>query len=645
MLFIKPNLFFYAYDAFNLIWNNQLKYFSELKRRNIFKVAAAYLALGWVVIQITDVVVPALNLPNTLNSLVVYLGIIGFPFALFFAWAYELTPDGVKRTKEVDVEDSIRATTGQRINFTIIGLLCIAVFFLLFDRSTQPTIEDEYTKSIAVLPFVNMSEDENNEYFSDGLSEEILNVLGKLPDLRVAARTSSFSYKGQNNDLRLVGDALGVDHLLEGSVRKQNNRVRITAQLIRTVDGFNVWSETYNRELRDIFIVQEEIANAIGNNLALEMDIAETPSLITTRTENMQAYDLYLEGKMLVSKRGVENVRRALDLLNQATKLDPEYAPAWGMLAQAHSLAYYSSEIESTIKGMFLGEEAARRALRIDPESSHAHSALGDILKDKYQWKEAEEHYIKALQFDPDNVESIEQFGQFYMRTGKFAQALPYVSKATEMDPQGQVYYLVEAMVRNFLGLKERSLELLAQALEVGDGTSRYPAGIRFLLGSTIDDIETSRHYLSLLLEHNEIEDSPYLNAILLEKMDDKEALLDHLERAFQFFSDNPELLNSENAMASTVYATLAANEGDYELAIGFIEIEANLSIEHVDHDFLGTSWIDALKPLHNNEKFKETRHKYGLVEYWKYSGWPDICRATGENDFECQNTEGKWPN
>jgi len=621
-----------------------LNYFSELKRRNIFKVAAAYLALGWVVVQITDVVVPALNLPNTINSIVVYIGLIGFPFALFFTWAFELTPDGIKKTTEVNIEDSIRTTTGQRINYTIIGLLCIAVTFLLFDRSTVPTPHDKNTKSIAVMPFVNMSDDENNEYFSDGLSEEILNVLAQLPDLRVAARTSSFSYKGQNNDLRLVGEALGVEHLLEGSVRKQNNRVRITAQLIRTKDGFHVWSETYNRELSDIFIVQEEIANAIGNNLALEMDIAETPSLINTRTENIQAYDLYLEGKMLVSKRGVENVRRALELLDQATKLDPEYAPAWGMLAQAHSLAYYSSEIETTIKGMFLGEEAARRALRIDPNSSHAHSALGDILKDKYQWQEAEEHYIKALQFDPDNVEAVEQFGQFYMRTGKFAQALPYVSQATEMDPQGQVYYLVEAMVRNFLGQKKRSLELLAKALEVGDGTSRYPAGVRFLLGSTIDDPETSRHYLSLLLEHNELENSPYLNTDLLDKMGDPQALLDHLYSAYQFFSSNPELLNSENAMASTVYAALAANGGDHELAIGFIEIEANLSKEHVDHDALGTSWIDALKPLHNNERFKEIRRKYGLVEYWKNSSWPDFCRPIGENDFECQNAEGNWP-
>lgn len=609
---------------------------SELKRRNIFKVAAAYVALGWLVVQITDVVVPALNLPETINSIVVYIGIIGFPFALFLAWAYELTPDGVKRTKDVDEEESIRGSTGQKINYITISLLSLAVIFLLADRNWENSSNVEFSGSIAVLPFVNMSEDENNEYFSDGLSEEILNVLVKLPNLRVAARTSSFAYKGSNSNMRVIGQELGVDHLLEGSVRKQGNRVRITAQLIRSVDGFHLWSETYDRELKDIFDVQEEIANAIGNNLALEMDISEIPSLITTRTENMQAYDLYLEGKMLVSKRGVQNVRRALEVLDAATKLDPEYAPAWGMLAQAHSLAYYSSEIETTIKGMFLGEEAARRALRIDPNSSHAHGALGDILKDKYQWQEAEEHYIKALQHDPENVEAIEQYGQLFMRTGKFSKALPYVTQAREMHPEGQVYYLVEAMVRNFLGQKQESFDLLAQALEVGDGTSRYPAGVRFLVGLTVDDTETSKHYLTLLMEHNELENSPFLNDVLLNAIGDSQALLAHLNNAYQFFEKNPELLNSENAMASTVYAGLAANSGDYELAIDFIEIEANLSIEHVDHDFLGTSWIDAFKPIQNNPRYKDVRRKYGLVEYWKASGWPDFCRPLAEDDFEC---------
>ena len=615
-------------------------FITELKRRNIFKVAVAYVALGWVVMQVTDVVVPALNLPASINAIVVYIGIIGFPFALFLAWAFELTPEGVKRTKDVEAEDSIRATTGQKLNYVIIGLLSLAVIFLLIDRNGADNGEGNVTNvaagSIAVLPFVDMSAAGDQEYFSDGLSEEILNVLAKIPDLRVAARTSSFAYKGQNMDLREIGGTLSVEHILEGSVRKQDSRVRITAQLIRADDGFHVWSETFDRELSDIFVVQEEIANSIAANMALQMDISMTPSLVTNRTENMEAYDLYLEGKMLVSKRGVENVRRALHVLDQATKLDPDYAPAWGMLAQAHALAYYSSEIESTIKGMFLGEEAARRALRIDPNSSHAHGALGDIFKDKYLWQEAEEHYIKALEADPENVEAIEQYGQFFMRTGQFEKALPFVEKARVMHPDGQVYYLVEAMVRSYLGQRERSFELFDQAIEIGDGTSRYPAGTRFLMGLVVDDVDVSKDLLRQLMAHNEMENPPFFNNNLLDIIGDSEKLKEYLSAAYGFFKNNPELINSENAIASTIYAALASKAGEIEIALGFLEIESNLSIEFVDHDFLGTMWAEALAPLRRHPRFKQIMKRYGLVDYWRNNQWAEYCQPIGDDDFEC---------
>lgn len=613
-----------------------MNYLAELKRRNIFKVAVAYLALGWVVVQITDVAVPALNLSPALNGIVFYLGIVGFPFALFFAWAFELTPDGVKKTTEVDVEESIRTTTGQKLNFIIIGLLAIAVIFLMYDKNNDELVLVQNTNSIAVLPFVNMSGDADNEYFSDGLSEEILNVLVKLPNLKVAGRTSSFAFKGENNDLRKIGEALGVDHLLEGSVRKQDNRVRITAQLIRSEDGFHLWSETFNRELKDIFIVQEEIANAIGSALALKMDLSLTPTLIS-RTTNMEAFDLYLEGKSLVSKRGVKNISRALTLLNNATKLDENYAAAWGMLAQAHSLAHYSKEIETSLEGMFLGEEAARKALRLDPSSSHAHGALGDILKDKFQWQEAEEHYLLALQSDPENIESNGQYGQFLMRTGKFRDALPYVEKARVLAPDGPVYYLVEAMVRYYLNQKEQALSLFDKGVEIGQGVSRYPPGTRFMYGFERDSLETSKKYLRLLMEHNETSDLSFFNENLIDKMGNDPAMNIYLNEVFQYLKANPEELNSENAIASMVYALLAAKAGNYSLTLDFLEMESNLSIQYMDHDMLGTTWNDIFSPIYNDPRFNQIRRKYGLVEYWRNSGWPDRCHPVGNDDFECR--------
>jgi TolB-like protein len=255
----------------------------ELKRRNVFRVGVAYLALAWVVIQITDMAVPALNLPQSLQAIVFYIGIVGFPFAVFFAWAFELTPDGLKREHEVDRTASVTHHTARKIDFGIIAMLVLAVAFLVVDNyvmpgpvetdtassdstSTPPKEETSYN-SIGVLPFLNMSNDPDQEYFSDGIAEELLNALAKLKNLQVAARTSSFAFKGQNQDIMEVGSALKVDTVLEGSVRKSGTRLRITAQLIDVANGYHLWSETYEREIDDIFAIQDEISLAISQAL------------------------------------------------------------------------------------------------------------------------------------------------------------------------------------------------------------------------------------------------------------------------------------------------------------------------------------------------------------------------------------------
>ena len=231
----------------------------ELKRRNVFRVGVAYLALAWVVIQITDMAVPALNLPPSLQGIVFYIGIVGFPFALFFAWAFELTPDGLKRDHEVDRTQSMTHITGRKLDFAIIAMLVLAVAFLVTDNylfnetgrlgiapsdtASSPPIGEKIYDSIGVLPFINISNDPEQEYFSDGIAEELLNALAKLKNLQVAARTSSFAFKGQNQDITGIGNALKVDTVLEGSVRKSGTRLRITAQLIDVANGFHLWPQ------------------------------------------------------------------------------------------------------------------------------------------------------------------------------------------------------------------------------------------------------------------------------------------------------------------------------------------------------------------------------------------------------------------
>jgi TolB-like protein len=252
--------------------------FEELKRRNVFKVGTAYVVLAWLLAQITDVFLEPFGAPDWVIKTILLVLVAGFPLALFFAWAFEMTPEGIKKEKDVDRNESITHETGQKLNLAIIFILVLALGYFAFDKFVLDVERDAELvratediaaaaeakpgqKSIAVLPFVNMSEDTSNEYFSDGISEEILNSLARVKELKVAGRTSSFAFKGQNQDLRKIGDALGVEHILEGSVRKAGAKVRITAQLIQVDDGFHLWSDTYDRELNDVFAIQDEIAS------------------------------------------------------------------------------------------------------------------------------------------------------------------------------------------------------------------------------------------------------------------------------------------------------------------------------------------------------------------------------------------------
>ena len=229
--------------------------FTELKRRNVFRVAIAYVVLAWLVLQVTDILVPALRLPDWVPSLVIFLGLIGFPFALLFAWAYELTPEGLKPERDVDRSESITGATARRIDYAIIGMLVLAVGILLVDRFGRDDSGDEQTASygsIAILPLDNLSGEKDREYFSDGLSENLLNAMSKIPELRVAARTSSFSFKGEQPDLREVGDSLGVETALIGSVLWSGEELRVSVQLVETATGFQIWSEVYDRQLDDV---------------------------------------------------------------------------------------------------------------------------------------------------------------------------------------------------------------------------------------------------------------------------------------------------------------------------------------------------------------------------------------------------------
>ena len=437
--------------------------FVELRRRNVFRVGAAYLLLAWILIQVTDTVGPALHLPDWTLSLVIWISLIGFPIALLLAWAFEMTPEGLKREKDVDRSESITQVTGKRINNVVIALLAVAVVILLGERlltedqdeaagdvdpapSATALPPDGY-QSIGVLPFVNMSGDPEQEYFSDGIAEELLNALAKLKSLQVAARTSSFAFKGRNQDITEIGSELNVDTVLEGSVRKSGNQLRITAQLIDVSNGFHLWSETYDRELSDIFAIQDEITAAIVDALLVHFDAGESADVAKSSHTSMSAYDAYLQGRHHIREPTSEAAREALRLFRAATEADPEFAPAWAARAWAVIALRETDFIEGipAEEAWLLARSNIDRALAIDPELADAYFAEAILLQDNYRYEEALRSLEKALSINSNLAEAWSWRSRILGRFGRIREAREDILKALELDPHNAGTIIIAA--------------------------------------------------------------------------------------------------------------------------------------------------------------------------------------------------------
>jgi TolB-like protein/Tfp pilus assembly protein PilF len=417
---------------------------SELKRRNVFRVAVLYGVVAWVLIQVVDVVMPRLGIPDWGVTLVIVLLVIGFPVAMIFAWAFELTPEGIKRTEEVDPNASITPDTGQKLNNLIIGVLGIAVAYLLVDKfylsdapepsgrsGTAQMAEAPALTSIAVLPFADMSPDKDQEYFTDGISEELLNLLAKT------GRTSSFAFKGKNDDLRIIGEKLGVATILEGSVRKQKDQIRVTAQLIKVDDGYHLWSETYDRRLDDVFAIQDEIATEVVGALKQTLLGEEDRAVIAAapKTQNTEAYTAYLRGKHIMRIRNEENLYKALREFRHATEVDPRFAPAWAGVANAYSLlANYQYRTDAEV--LPLAEDAAEKGLALDPDLGEAWAAKGLMLmQQRGTLDEAIEVLQRAVQLSPSNAEILMWLAGQLEADHQYERAVATYAQAYAIDP------------------------------------------------------------------------------------------------------------------------------------------------------------------------------------------------------------------
>jgi TolB-like protein len=432
-----------------------MSFFNELKRRNVFKVAAAYIIVGWLIMQVGDTLGPALLLPGWINSALAFFLILGFPLALFFAWAFEMTPEGLKKEKEVDHSESITHVTSQKLNGLIIGSLVLALGYFAFDKfvltpdrraaeidaavqTAQQAVPDAAASghSIAVLPFVNMSEDAANEYFSDGISEEILNALAQVKDLKVAGRTSSFAFKDKDQDLRVIGETLGVQHILEGSVRKSGNQVRITAQLIQASDGFHLWSETFDRELTDIFAIQDEIARTILEQLKLKLMGGQAELQLAAKTD-VQTYELYLRARQLMNKRDFESLELAKQLLGEAIAGDPSYAPAYAQLGIATILT--SDRNYGVTPSQQAQDEALpllQKSVSLDPELAEGWAGLGLYhLPLPGSHDQSMEYLQKSLALNPSLIDASNWLQNAYRTEGKIAESVRLLEQILDRDP------------------------------------------------------------------------------------------------------------------------------------------------------------------------------------------------------------------
>ena len=609
---------------------------AELKRRNVIRMAGLYLVGAWLLVQVAGTVLPMFGAPDWMPRSVVVLLALGFVPALVFAWVFEMTPDGIKRDADVPPEKSIASHTAQRMNRLIVAMLILAVIYFCVDKfvlaprrdavlvaSTTQVAKAEATtqatkkardNSIAVLPFVNMSDDANNQFFSDGISEELLNVLVRVEGLSVASRTSSFAYRDKSIGSLAIAKDLGVGHILEGSVRKAGNKVRITAQLIDAVNDRHLWSETYDRELTDIFAIQDEIANAIVTALrgSLAANKAKPAVNVQADTENMQAYEIYLKARELFIAR--KNVDESVRLFEKVVALDPKFARGWEGLAAACAIAESWGFHDRNYTA--LAQTSAKRALELDPSLSMPWAVLSmvEISTLPRNWEKAMQLHDKSVAADPKNATAYLWRAISWSNLGFFDRAAADLDRCIELDPSYHNCVRWKAVTLLNAGKTEPALALFEQGVSAGFIRNRaaefLPALVR----------RGDRLAAELLMAT--FSTKPKLNSLLLDALA-KPALPDSTTKA----------LANRKLIGGDINSDQSIGTSRYYLWLGAFGLVATSS--DIDGDSQ-IAWDRSQPAFRNSAGFKAVLAKLGVPAYWRAKGFPPQCRAQGSDDFVC---------
>ena len=617
--------------------------FNELKRRNVFRVGAAYLVVAWLLIQIVDTLSDMLSMPDAFGRGVLILLAIGFPITLIVSWVFELTPEGIQTQAEAD--ESGFKTSKSKLNAVFIGGLMLAVIFLVVDNYvidssdavsepvaleiTAEPFQGEITqtvdleKSIAVLPFDNLSDDASQEYFADGLTEELLNKLAQIDDLQVTGRTSSFYFKDRNEDLREIGQQLGVNFLLEGSVRKGGDTVRVTAQLIQADNGFHLWSDTFDRSLEDIFAIQDEIAEAVTTALSVTLGAGEFNQPGSTR--NLEAYEEMLQGVAQFYLFTPESLLLAIEHLERAVFLDPEFGQAWISLSSAYEFGFSTLPQEQSVNFISRSLEALQQAKNISNDIPLLLGVETAYLRSEGNWLEASSLLENYFATNGDTgVISNRAYGRLLLEAGRLQEAVPYLERARRLDPLDEVTNYNLIMTYTNLGRFDQALETVRLARGFESLYSVFSL-VEWNIFFEMEEWDTAWTMIDDFYEdesnaNDQVFSQDFYSSLkeILENPDKETAI-----------QDLQQLASQSSIPLESVYFKW------WPIYLGYPEIALQYQMERGVDEGL---WFPSHTAFRQLPEFKDWMDEVGLVDYWRTTGnWADKGRPLeGSDDFEC---------